>query len=60
MIQITKWIDPDDRVYCQGRYISNREWLEHEKKIVEEKSGKKAFIMDSGDGSQALFREKIK
>ena len=60
MIQITKWINPDDKVYCQGKYISNREWLENEKKIVEEKSGKKTFIMDSGDGSQALFREKIK
>lgn len=60
MIQITKWINPGDKCYYQGKYITNIEWLEYEKIIVEDKSGKKAFIIEEADGTCALFREKIK
>ena len=46
MIQITKWINPGDKCYYQGKYITNIEWLEYEKIIVEDKC--KAIFVNGG------------
>ena len=60
MIQITKWLNEDDRIYANGQYISTRKWLEQEKVVVEKKSKKEAFIKEGPDNTLALFRERIK
>ena len=60
MIQITKWLNEDDRIYTNGKYISTRKWLEQEKVVVAEKSKKEAFIKEGPDNTLALFRERIK
>ena len=60
MIQITKWIDPDDTTWYDGTYITNLEWLIIEKQRLEKIVLKKVVIKTNSNGYKAIFRERIK
>ena len=60
MIQITKWIDPDDTTWYRGTYITNLEWLMIEKQRLEKIVLKKVVIKANSNGYKAIFRERIK
>tara|TARA_R100001594_G_scaffold97288_1_gene131519 strand:- start:4636 stop:4824 length:189 start_codon:yes stop_codon:yes gene_type:complete len=60
MIQITKWLDPEDETWYKGTHITTREWLMIEKDRLEKITNKRVVIRTDPDGSKAIFREKIK
>ena len=59
MIQITKFMDPDEFMWYNGEQISTLQWLEIERARIERKTGKRAYIQ-SKRGKKAIFREKMK
>ena len=60
MIQITKWLVPDEQTWYQGAYITNLEWLTIEKEHLADLTGKKVIIKTDSKGRKAVFRERIK
>ena len=60
MIQITKWLVPDEDTWYQGTYITNLEWLMIEKQYLANLTGKKVIIKTDSKGRKAIFRERIK
>ena len=60
MIQITKWLNPDEYTWYDGQFIKVKEWLVLESGEVELATGKKTIIKTDDEGGQAIFREKIK
>ena len=62
MIQITKWLDPDDITWCNNRklFITTRKWLEDERTRLSEITGVRVVIKTDTDGGQAVFRDKLK
>ena len=60
MIQITKWLNPDDEIWYNGVYITTREWLMIEKDRLERVTKKRVVIRTDNEGAKAIFREKIK
>ena len=60
MIQITKWLDPDDETWFRGTYITNSEWLMIEKEHIAKLTGKITTIKTNSEGAKALFRKRIK
>ena len=60
MIQITKWIIPDEETWYKETYITNLEWLMIEKERIANITGKKVIIKTDSVGNKAIFREKIK
>ena len=60
MIQITKWIMPDEETWYKETYITNLEWLMIEKKRIADLTGKKVIIKTNSEGNKAIFRERLK
>ena len=60
MIQITKWIIPNEETWYQGTYITNLEWLMIEKERIANLTSKKVIIKTNSEGNKAIFREKLK
>jgi len=60
MIQITKWIVPDEETWYEETYITNLEWLMIEKKRIADFTGKKVIIKTNLEGNKAIFRERLK
>ena len=60
MIQITKWLVPDEDTWYQCTYITNLEWLMIEKQYLANLTGKKVIIKTDSKGRKAIFRERIK
>ena len=60
MIQITKWINPDEETWYQGTYFTVLEWLMIEKEHLTNITGKKVIIKTDSKGNKAIFREKLK
>ena len=60
MIQITKWIDPNEQTFYKETYITNLEWLMIEREHLANITGKKVIIKTDSKGNKAVFREKIK
>jgi len=60
MIQITKWIMPDEETWYEETYITNLEWLMIEKKRIADFTGKKVIIKTNLEGNKAIFRERLK
>ena len=60
MIQITKWIKPDEETWYEKTYITNLEWLMIEKKRIADFTGKKVIIKTNSEGNKAIFRERLK
>ena len=60
MIQITKWLNPDEEMWYKGTLITNLEWLIIEKQRLSKLTGKRVTIQADPSGSKAIFRERIK
>ena len=60
MIQITKWLDPDDETWYKGTYITVLEWLMIEKEHISNLTGKTTTIRTNSEGFKAIFRKRIK
>ena len=60
MIQITKWLSPNEETWYQETYITNFEWLMIEKERLADLTGKKVIIKTNSKGDKAIFRERIK
>ena len=60
MIQITKWLDPDDETWYKGTYITVAEWLMIEKEHIFNLTGKTTTIRTNSEGAKAVFRQRIK
>ena len=60
MIQITKWLNPDDETWYKGKYITVLEWLIIEKDYIAKLTGKITTIRTDADGAKAIFRQRIK
>lgn len=62
MIQITTWVDPDDKTWCnkRKRFITTYTWLIDESLRIEKKKKCNVIIKTNHEGHQAIFREKLK
>ena len=60
MIQITKWLEPNEDTWYQGAYITVYEWLIIEKEHLVNITGKEVIIKTNSQGYKAVFRERIK
>ena len=60
MIQITKWLEPNDDTWYQGTYITVYEWLMIEKERLTKATKKKVVIKTNPKGYKAIFRERLK
>ena len=60
MIQITKWLIPDEETWYQGTYITVLEWLIIQKEYLSNLTSKKVIIKTDSKGNKAIFREKLK
>ena len=60
MIQITKWLDPNDETWYRGTYITVLEWLMIEKEHISNLTGKDTTIRTNPEGHKAIFRKRIK
>ena len=60
MIQITKWLNPDDETWYKGTYITVLEWLMIEKEHIAKLTNKTATIRTYSEGFKAIFRKRIK
>jgi hypothetical protein len=60
MIQITKWLNPDDETWYRGTYITVLEWLIIEKEKISRLTGKSTIIKTDSEGAKAVFRKRIK
>ena len=60
MIQITKWLNPEDEMWYRGTYITILEWLIIEKEHIANRTGKIKTIRTNSEGAKAIFRKRIK
>ena len=60
MIQITKWLNPNDETWYRGTYITVLEWLMIEKESISKLTGKTTTIRTNEEGAKAVFRKRIK
>ena len=60
MIQITKWLIPDEETWYKGAYITVLEWLMIQKENLANLTGKKVIIKTDPKGYKAIFRERLK
>ena len=60
MIQITKWLNPEDKTWYKGTYITILEWLKIEKEYIANLTSKITTIRTNSEGAKAIFRQRIK
>ena len=60
MIQITKWLNPNDETWYKGSYITILEWLMIEEEKIARLTGKITIIKTNPEGAKAVFRKRIK
>ena len=60
MIQITKWLNPEDETWYKGVYITVLEWLMIQKEHIANLTGKATIIKTNPEGYKAVFRKRIK
>ena len=60
MMQITKWLDPNDETWFKDVYITTGEWLMIEKDRLEKLTNKRVVIRTNSEGGKAIFRERLK
>ena len=60
MIQITKWLNPDEETWYRGTYITVLEWLMIEKEKIARLTSKTTTIRTNSEGAKAIFRKRIK
>ena len=60
MIQITKWLNPEEETWYRGTYITILEWLIIEKEKIARLTGQTTTIRTNSEGAKAVFRQRIK
>ena len=60
MIQITKWLNPEDETWYKGTYITILVWLMIEIESISRLTGKTTTIRTNEEGAKAVFRKRIK
>ena len=60
MIQITKWIDPDENIWHQGRYVTAREWVIVEADRIKRDTGLDTHIKSNNEGFLSIYRDKYR
>ena len=60
MIQITKWLNPEDKTWYKGTYITVLEWLMIEKEYIANLTSKITTIRTNSEGAKDIFRQRIK
>ena len=60
MIQVTRWLKPDELVYYKDRYITVKEWIYIEAKRIHNKVDVKTTVRSNNNGQLSIFRTKIK
>jgi len=56
--RITRWLDPVEKTGSSYGFISNSEWIDIERKRIEEVSGCKTEIKTNKKGEVSLWRVK--
>ena len=59
MIQVTRWLEPEELVYHKGRYITIKKWIYIEADRIKESIGVKTYVQSLG-GQLSIFRDKIR
>ena len=59
MIQVTRWLDPEELVYHKGTYIKTKIWIQIEANRISKDVGIKTYVREIGS-QLAIFREKIR
>ena len=59
VIQVTRWLDPEELVYHNKRFIKINEWIYIEAKRITEATNVKTSVESYG-GQLAIFRNKIR
>ena len=54
MMQITKWLSPDQTPYGENKTL--REWCEQECRDIERRTGKECIIREEANGRIAVFK----
>ena len=60
MIQITKWIDPDENIWYRDRYVSGREWVIVEASRIKKSTGLDTHIKNNNEGFLSIYRDKYR
>ena len=59
MIQVTRWLEPEELVYHRGRYITIQKWIYIEADRIKKSVGVKTYVQSLG-GQLSIFRDKIR
>ena len=59
MIQVTRWLEPEELVYHKRRYITIQKWIYIEADRIKKSVGVKTYVQSLG-GQLSIFRDKIK
>ncbi len=59
MIQVTRWIDPEELVFHKGTYIKAKIWIYIEASRISKDAGVKTYVREIGD-QLSIFREKLR
>ena len=59
MIQITRWLEPEELVYHEKRFIKTKKWIYIEADRIKESIGVKTYVQSLG-GQLSIFRDKIR
>ena len=59
MIQVTRWLEPEELVYHKRRYITIHKWMYIEADRIKKSVGVKTYVQSLG-GQLSIFRDKIK
>ena len=59
MIQITKWLNPEDETWYRGTYITILEWLMIEKEHIASLTGKITTIRTNSEGAKLYLGRRL-
>ena len=59
MIQITKFMNPDEYIWSDGMKLTVIEWAEKQRKIIQQRTGKETYIKTKGCKID-IYRERLK
>ena len=60
MIQVTKWLEPDELIYHDNRYVRIKEWIYIEAGRIESKINVRTIVKSNGDNQLSIFRNKLR
>tara|TARA_Y100000593_G_scaffold92630_1_gene184910 strand:- start:942 stop:1124 length:183 start_codon:yes stop_codon:yes gene_type:complete len=60
MIQVTKWLEPDELVYYKNRYIAVKKWIYIEAERIQSKVNVKTIVRSNNNNQLSIFRNKLR